>query len=111
MRGGAPATPCRAGCGVDERGDAPSGAGDGQATFTGDHQIKGKSEPQKVYRPDAVRQAATRFEAAVTRGFSTFVDREREFDVLESGLDKSSFRTLRRRSGCRPRHWQVAAAA
>ena len=60
-----------------------------EATFAGDHQIKGKSEPQKVYRLDAVRQAATRFEAAVTRGLSTFVGREREFDVLESGLDKA----------------------
>ena len=60
-----------------------------EATFAGDHQIKGKSEPQKAYRLDAVRHGATRFEAAVSRGLSTFVGRERELEVLERGLDKA----------------------
>ena len=60
-----------------------------EATFAGEHQIKGKAEPQKTYRLDAVRQGATRFEAAVSRGLSTFVGRERELEVLERGLDKA----------------------
>ena len=60
-----------------------------EATFAGDHQIKGKAEPQKAYRLDAVRHGATRFEAAVSRGLSTFVGRERELEVLERGLDKA----------------------
>ena len=60
-----------------------------EAAFAGDHQIKGKSEPQKAYRLDAVRHGATRFEAAVSRGLSTFVGRERELEVLERGLDKA----------------------
>ena len=60
-----------------------------EATFAGDHQIKGKAEPQKTYRLNAVRQGATRFEAAVSRGLSTFVGRERELEVLERGLDKA----------------------
>ena len=60
-----------------------------EATFVGEHQIKGKAEPQKTYRLNAVRQAATRFEAAVSRGLSTFVGRERELEVLERGLDKA----------------------
>lgn len=60
-----------------------------EATFAGDHQIKGKAEPQKAYRLVAVRQGATRFEAAVSRGLSTFVGRERELEVLERGLDKA----------------------
>ena len=59
-----------------------------EATFAGDHQIKGKAEPQKAYRLNALRQGATRFEAAVSRGLSTFVGRERELEVLERGLDK-----------------------
>ena len=60
-----------------------------EATFAGDHQIKGKAEPQKAYRLNALRQGATRFEAAVSRGLSTFVGRERELEVLERGLDKA----------------------
>ncbi len=60
-----------------------------EASFAGEHQIKGKAEPQKTYRLDAIRQGATRFEAAVSRGLSAFVGRERELEVLERGLDKA----------------------
>src|ERR1700693_1495024 len=35
-----------------------------EATFAGEHQIKGKAEPQKAYRLTAVRQGAARFDAA-----------------------------------------------
>ena len=38
------------------------------ASFAGEHAIKGKSELQKLYRLDAVRRGATRFESAVSRG-------------------------------------------
>jgi class 3 adenylate cyclase len=60
-----------------------------ETTFAGDHQIKGKTEPQKAYHLDAIRHGATRFEAAVSRGLSTFVGRERELEVLERGLAKA----------------------
>ncbi len=53
------------------------------ATFAGSHAIKGKAEPQKVYRLDAVRKGANRFEAAVGRGLTAYVGRERELDSLE----------------------------
>jgi predicted ATPase/class 3 adenylate cyclase len=56
-------------------------------SFAGEHTIKGKAEPQKVYRLDGIRQGATRFEAAVTRGLTTFVGREHELEVLERALD------------------------
>jgi class 3 adenylate cyclase len=59
------------------------------ATFAGEHQIKGKSEVQKVYRLNAVRHGVTRFDAAVSRGLSTFVGRERELETLERALDKA----------------------
>ena len=60
-----------------------------EATFGGDHQIKGKTDTQKTYRLNAVRHGATRFEAAVSRGLSAFVGRERELEVLERELDKA----------------------
>ena len=60
-----------------------------ETSFTGEHQIKGKAEPQKLYRLDRIRQGAVRFEAAVSRGLSTFVGREREFELLERSLDKA----------------------
>ena len=60
------------------------------ASFAGEHTIKGKSEPQKVYRLDAVRQGATRFEAAISRGLSAFVGRERELEVLERGARRGA---------------------
>ncbi len=59
------------------------------ATFSGDHQIKGKAAPQKTYRLNSIRQGATRFEAAVSRGLSVFVGRERELEMLERGFDKA----------------------
>ena len=58
-----------------------------EARFAGEHAIKGKSEPQKIWRLDGIREGATRFGAAVSRGLSAFVGREREMEVLERGLD------------------------
>ena len=83
------AGPCRAGLGVYERATHRLVQGMVEATFAGEHQIKGKSEPQKAYRLDAIRHGATRFEAAVSRGLSMFVGRERELEVLERGLDEA----------------------
>ena len=60
-----------------------------EASFAGERIIKGKSDPQNVYRLNAVRQGAARFEAAVSRGLSAFVGRERELEVLERGFDKA----------------------
>ena len=80
-------------------------------TFAGEHAIKGKAEPQKVYRLEAIRQGATRFEAAVGRGLSAYVGRERELDVLERALAEArgELRVDRRRG--RAGHGQVAPAA
>jgi hypothetical protein len=57
-----------------------------EASFAGEHTFKGKAEPQKAYRLDAVRHGATRFDAAVSRGLSTFVGREYEIEILERSL-------------------------
>jgi tetratricopeptide (TPR) repeat protein len=60
-----------------------------EASFAGDHPIKGKTEPQVVYRLDSIRQGATPFETAVSRGLSPFVGRERELEMLERGLEEA----------------------
>jgi class 3 adenylate cyclase len=57
-----------------------------ETTFAGTHPIKGKAEPQKVYRLNAVRDGATRFEASVGRGLTAYVGREREMKILERAL-------------------------
>jgi class 3 adenylate cyclase len=59
------------------------------ASFGGEHSIKGKSEPQKVFRLDGIRHGATRFQAALSRGLSSFVGREHELEVLERGLTEA----------------------
>jgi class 3 adenylate cyclase len=60
-----------------------------ETTFVGAHAIKGKAEPQKVYRLETIRQGATRFEAAIGRGLTAYIGRERELDVLQRALAES----------------------
>ncbi len=49
--------------------------------------VKGKSEPQKAYRLDAIREGATRFGAKLHHGLTTFVGRDPELEKLERGFD------------------------
>lgn len=60
-----------------------------ETTFAGEHAIKGKAEPQKVWRLDSLRQGATRFDAARGRGLSAYVGRERELEILERSFVES----------------------
>ena len=57
-----------------------------ETTFAGSHVIKGKAEPQNAYRLDGLRRDTTRFEAAIRRGLSAFVGRDREMGVLLHAL-------------------------
>lgn len=54
-----------------------------EATFAGAHAVKGKAEPQNVWRLVSLRQGATRFKAAVGRGLSAYIGRKRELETLE----------------------------
>ncbi len=57
-----------------------------EVSFAGEHEVKGKSEPQKAYRLDTLRDGATRFDAKVQRGLTTYVGRDRELERLERSL-------------------------
>ena len=57
------------------------------ADFAGEQIIKGKSEPQNVYRLDSIRRGATRFDAVVSRGLGAFFGREHELKALDRALD------------------------
>ncbi|MGY3440926.1 ATP-binding protein [Bradyrhizobium sp. USDA 4473] len=56
------------------------------ANFDGEHDIKGKSAPQKTFKLVAVRKGAARFDAALSRGLTEFVGREREMETLDQQL-------------------------
>ena len=58
-----------------------------EASFFGEHYVKGKPESQKAYRLDAIREGATRFGAKLHRGLTTFVGRDPELEKLERGFD------------------------
>ena len=63
--------------------------GQAETAFVGEFDIKGKSEPQKVYRVNSVRPGATRFETSVFRGLSAYIGRERELQLLERSLTEA----------------------
>jgi class 3 adenylate cyclase/tetratricopeptide (TPR) repeat protein len=48
----------------------------------GPQEVKGKSEPVRVYKALSTRGVKTRLDAAVARGLSPFVGRDRDVDVL-----------------------------
>ena len=60
--------------------------GQAETAFVGEFDIKGKSEPQKVYRLRSIRPGAARFESSVFRGLSAYLGRERELLLLERSL-------------------------
>ena len=56
-------------------------------SLVGEFSIKGRSGVEKVYRLDAMRVGAARFDAALHRGLTTYIGRDRELEALERGLD------------------------
>ena len=51
--------------------------------FVGAHAIKGKADPQRVYRLDGILPDATRFKAAISSGLGQFVGRALELTTLD----------------------------
>jgi len=55
----------------------------------GEQPIKGKTEPQKVYHLEGIKEQALRFEASLLRGLTLLAGRSEELDLLEHYCDKA----------------------
>jgi len=55
----------------------------------GDHEIKGKEKPIRVYQVLAPSTRRTRFDVSTERGLAPFVGRERELELLLDGLERA----------------------
>lgn len=56
---------------------------------TGEHQIRGKAKPQKVYHLEGIKEQALRFEASIERGLTPLAGRLEELDQLERYCEKA----------------------
>lgn len=52
----------------------------------GEHDVKGKSEKQKIFRLLGIRRGAARFDTSISVGLTAYVGRSHELEVLESAL-------------------------
>lgn len=60
------------------------------SAFEGERAIKGKSEPQRVYALEGLREEVTRFDLSVKRGLSAMVGRGSELEALRQAWDGTS---------------------
>ena len=58
-------------------------AGYVDSSFAGEHQVKGKAEPQRVHRLDGLKSGVTRFDVSVNRGLTRLIGRRQELESLE----------------------------
>jgi class 3 adenylate cyclase len=58
--------------------------------FDGEHEIKGVTKPQKLWRLQAINDDATRFDASIARGLSRYVGRDAELAALVAAQRRSA---------------------
>jgi class 3 adenylate cyclase len=58
-------------------------------SFAGEHMIKGKTKPQKVWRLESVHKGRTRFDASVGRGLTAYIGRDNELTILREALGRA----------------------
>ncbi len=58
-----------------------------EVTFMGERQIKGKADPQKVYRLEKIKEKVVRFDESVRRGLTPLVGRTTELETLLQHCD------------------------
>jgi len=59
------------------------------SSCVGERQIKGKKEPQKVYRLEGIKEHTVRFDAALQRGLTPLAGRSEELDLLQQYQEKA----------------------
>ncbi|MDP6812206.1 MAG: AAA family ATPase [Alphaproteobacteria bacterium] len=52
------------------------------AEFVGEHQVRGKSDAQRIWRVDALETGVRRFDASLRRGLTTLVGRRSELETM-----------------------------
>jgi class 3 adenylate cyclase len=55
----------------------------------GEHEVKGKTERQKIFRLHGIRRGAARFDRSISVGLTAYVGRSRQMEVLESALESA----------------------
>ncbi|MDZ4139397.1 MAG: adenylate/guanylate cyclase domain-containing protein [Erythrobacter sp.] len=55
-------------------------------SFEGEHEIKGRSKPQKLWRVIAIREGASRFDASLGQGLTPYIGRQAELLTLRAAL-------------------------
>lgn len=55
-------------------------------SFDGEHEIKGKTKPQKVWRVIAIREGANRFDASLGQGLTPYIGRTAEMAIMQTSL-------------------------
>ncbi len=63
-----------------------------ETSFDGEHPIKGKTKPQKVWRLTSVRKGGTRFDASLGRGLTPYIGRDDELAMLQNALRRAQDR-------------------
>jgi class 3 adenylate cyclase/tetratricopeptide (TPR) repeat protein len=57
-----------------------------ESCFVSEQKIRGKIDPQRVFRLESLRHTVNRFDTALRRGLATFVGRDFELQTLEQSL-------------------------
>ncbi len=58
--------------------------------YAGEHAIKGKAEPQKLWQLDGVKEGVSRFDVSRGRGLTQLIGRRREIETLEASWRKAA---------------------
>lgn len=57
-----------------------------EMSFDGEHEIKGKTKPQKLWRVVSIRDGANRFDASLGKGLTPYIGRQPELMALRAAL-------------------------